>query len=364
MLIISLARAEKARALVGAAVLGSIAGLAIGGAYLAGGLARATVSASQVQRLATVASQGYSNAAIDAATAAPPAVSQRANTGPVPSAHTPAPQTQPSIQPPTRLAQTQLAKETAKPFQLAAAAKGRDLDCLTQAVYYEARGEGSAGQAAVAQVILNRVRHPAFPKSVCAVVFQGVRGVGCQFSFACDGSVRRVVENAAWRRAREIAENALEGAVMAQVGTATHFHAARVGDPFGDGLKKVAQVGAHIFYRFSGQKGAGKAFSSEPEVSLAEAGSEAPAASHAVYASFAFPNLLPSSSSETATSVAAPAADAVKPVAAVAAKAAVPAMAPPTAGSQGSAANAPLLKPSAPVAPMATTDPKPASPAA
>ena len=77
-----------------------------------------------------------------------------------------------------------------------------ELDCLTQAVYFEARGETPRGQAAVAQVVMNRVNHPAFPKTVCGVVYQGAaRSTGCQFSFACDGSMRRGREAAAGARA-------------------------------------------------------------------------------------------------------------------------------------------------------------------
>ncbi len=128
----------------------------------------------------------------------------------------------------------------------------RELDCLSQAVYYEARGESADGQAAVAQVVLNRVRHPAFPKSVCGVVYQGAQSRTCQFSFACDGSTHATREGLAWRRAQTIAGKALGGFVMADVGDATHFHVARLGGVWGSGLMRVAQVGAHIFYRFSG----------------------------------------------------------------------------------------------------------------
>jgi spore germination cell wall hydrolase CwlJ-like protein len=82
----------------------------------------------------------------------------------------------------------------AQPFHLRGALdQSRDLECLTQAVYYESRGESRNGQQAVAQVILNRVRHPSFPKSICGVVFQGAKDGGCQFSFACDGPNK-------WRR--------------------------------------------------------------------------------------------------------------------------------------------------------------------
>lgn len=128
----------------------------------------------------------------------------------------------------------------------------RDLDCLTQAVYYEARGESPRGQAAVAQVVLNRVRHPAFPKTICAVVFQGA-GLGkadCQFSFVCDGSMRQPLDSEAWDKAQHVAARALSGAVVAEIGNATHFHATRLGPQWGDGLVQVATVGLHVFYKF------------------------------------------------------------------------------------------------------------------
>lgn len=131
-----------------------------------------------------------------------------------------------------------------------AAAPVRDLDCLTQAVYFEARGESPAGQAAVAQVVLNRVSKAGFPKSVCGVVFQGsARGAGCQFSFACDGSMNRGRESQAWAQARHIASRALAGAVMTAVGDATHFHTVHVTPGWSREFRQVAQVGLHIFYR-------------------------------------------------------------------------------------------------------------------
>jgi spore germination cell wall hydrolase CwlJ-like protein len=141
----------------------------------------------------------------------------------------------------------------------------RDLECLTQAVYYEARGETPDGQAAVAQVVLNRVRHPAFPKSVCAVVFQGAyTGGACQFSFACDGSMRRGREPGAWRRAQKVATRALGGFVMPGVGNATHFHTINVSPGWGPRMIRVQQVGLHIFYRFGGRSGAPGAFGGRP----------------------------------------------------------------------------------------------------
>ena len=125
------------------------------------------------------------------------------------------------------------------------------LDCLTAAVYYEARGESDRGQAAVAQVVLNRVRRAGFPKSVCGVVFQGAANHECQFSFACDGSMHQGREPAAWRRARTVAQKALDGDVMEEVGDATNFHVARLGQIWGTGLVKVAQVGTHVFYKLT-----------------------------------------------------------------------------------------------------------------
>ena len=139
----------------------------------------------------------------------------------------------------------------AQPFRMGGALEtSRELECLTQAVYFEARGEGQAGQAAVAQVVLNRVRNPNYPKTVCGVVFQGAaHGEGCQFSFACDGSMRRGRELVAWTRAQQVAARALSGGVMAAVGNATHFHTITVAPSWGPNLLRVAQVGLHIFYR-------------------------------------------------------------------------------------------------------------------
>lgn len=132
--------------------------------------------------------------------------------------------------------------------------KGRrraDLECLTTAVYYEARGESPRGQAAVAQVVLNRVKHKAFPKSVCGVVFQGAGRAGCQFSFACDGSMRKRRELLAWNRARDVAARALAGAARADIGAATHFHTTAVSPIWAPQMLRVANVGAHVFYKFA-----------------------------------------------------------------------------------------------------------------
>ena len=258
-------RADR-RAVSRAVLLGTAVGLALGGAYLAGGMARSATDHTRATRLASAATEGFSEAVLwQTAAAMDPGVVRLAKPF--------------DIQGPSRtneqdrkmaILEASLSRYEPKnnstdtpsvlrvsytapaaPFRLVGALESsRELDCLTQAVYYEARGESASGQAAVAQVVLNRVRSPIFPKTVCSVVFQGAaRGSGCQFSFACDGSLRRGREPMAWRRAQEVAANALSGVVMAAVGNATHYHNLTVSPNWGPNLLKVAQVGAHLFYR-------------------------------------------------------------------------------------------------------------------
>ena len=152
----------------------------------------------------------------------------------------------------------------ARPFALTgadAASRARALECLTSAVYYEAGNESADGQRAVAQVVLNRVRHAAFPASVCGVVYQGsTRVTGCQFTFTCDGSLARAPMASRWSNARKVAEAALDGAVFAPVGNATHYHAYYVVPYWASSLAKNAVVGAHIFYRWAGGWGRPAAF--------------------------------------------------------------------------------------------------------
>lgn len=151
--------------------------------------------------------------------------------------------------------------EAARPFVAPAGAdQARALDCMTAAVYYEAGFEPIDGERAVAQVVLNRLRHPAFPKTVCGVVYQGAPFAGCQFSFACDGSLNNAPQPAAWRRARQVAAEALRGYVMTAVGEATHYHASYVSPFWAPKLAKITQIGAHIFYRWPGSWGRPAAF--------------------------------------------------------------------------------------------------------
>jgi spore germination cell wall hydrolase CwlJ-like protein len=151
----------------------------------------------------------------------------------------------------------------ARPFDLSNADPldhRRALLCLTQAVYYEAGFEPLAGRRAVAQVVLNRMRHPAFPKSVCGVVYQGARQPVCQFSFVCDGSLYRRPAIGAWKEAEAVAAAALGGYVERVVGEATHYHADYVAPYWAPRLAKIAKLGAHIFYRWPGAWGSTAAF--------------------------------------------------------------------------------------------------------
>ncbi|KFG91053.1 Cell wall hydrolase SleB [Sphingobium herbicidovorans NBRC 16415] len=151
----------------------------------------------------------------------------------------------------------------ARPFRAVGQAgedHDRALQCLTQAIYYEAAREPEGGQRAVAQVVLNRVRHPAFAKTVCGVVYQQFNAAVCQFSFVCDGSLARRPLPALWDRAKRIASDALAGRVEKSVGTATHYHADYVFPRWAPHLGKLAQIGAHIFYRWPGSWGLPGAF--------------------------------------------------------------------------------------------------------
>lgn len=137
----------------------------------------------------------------------------------------------------------------------------RAVDCLTQAIYYEAASESDAGQRAVAQVVLNRVSHPTYPDTVCGVVYQGsTRRTGCQFTFTCDGALARKPSSFGWDRARGVALAALGGAVYAPVGLATHYHTLAINPYWASSLDKVSTIGAHVFYRWKGAAGRPAAF--------------------------------------------------------------------------------------------------------
>lgn len=160
------------------------------------------------------------------------------------------------------------ALEAAEPFSASRDPEmfERSLQCLSEAIYYEARSESDDGQRAVAQVVLNRVRHPSYPSSVCGVVYQGSERVtGCQFSFTCDGSMGGgVVEPYAWDRARQIATEALRGSVYRPVGLATNYHTTAIRPYWAPSLVRQTVIGAHIFYRRPGAGGLADAFDQNP----------------------------------------------------------------------------------------------------
>lgn len=153
----------------------------------------------------------------------------------------------------------------ALPFRFTgdAANAARATDCLAAAILYEA-GDDAQGQRAVAQVVINRARHPAFPKSICGVVFQGSeRRTGCQFTFTCDGALNRLWSSAAWERARGIAIDMLSGATFPEVGLATHYHTDWVRPYWSPSLEKLAQVGTHLFFRWPGGWGGPAAYTGQ-----------------------------------------------------------------------------------------------------
>jgi spore germination cell wall hydrolase CwlJ-like protein len=163
----------------------------------------------------------------------------------------------------------------ATPFAVGSAnaqSLARSLQCMTAAIYYEAGNEPVDGQRAVAQVILNRMRSPVYPHSVCGVVYQGSeRKTGCQFTFTCDGALARVPSATGWARASAVAAAALGGYVYAPVGWATHYHADYVVPYWAQNLDKLSTIGRHIFYGWKGRSGTRAAFTSgyagiEPDV--------------------------------------------------------------------------------------------------
>lgn len=125
---------------------------------------------------------------------------------------------------------------------------GAEFQCLAQALYFEARGEGIKGQAAVGEVILNRAESGAFPGSICGVVNQG-NGNGCQFSYTCDGRSDRIGDQGAWMTAGKIARALIDGAPRQLTDGATYFHSPSVRPAWSRRFERTAQIGRHIFYR-------------------------------------------------------------------------------------------------------------------
>ncbi len=151
----------------------------------------------------------------------------------------------------------------ARPFRLTTgtADMNKAIDCLAATIHYEAGNETIDGQKAVAQVVLNRVRHPAYPKTVCGVVFQGSdRTTGCQFTFTCDGAINRTPSESGWARAQSLARQMLNGTVYRPVGWATHYHTDWVFPSWSAKLDKVRQEGTHLFFRWRAFWGTPPAF--------------------------------------------------------------------------------------------------------
>lgn len=123
--------------------------------------------------------------------------------------------------------------------------------CLSEVLYYEARGEGAGGQKAIAEVVFHRINRGQFGHSICAVVYEGKGRPGCQFSFTCNGEINRPKQMAAWRESEKLAAQILTGQVPLRnaTGGALNFHAVSVSPDWADTMDKTTQIGNHIFYR-------------------------------------------------------------------------------------------------------------------
>ncbi|HEU0096814.1 MAG TPA: cell wall hydrolase [Rhizomicrobium sp.] len=123
--------------------------------------------------------------------------------------------------------------------------------CLSEVLYYEARGEGAGGQKAIAEVVFHRMNTGKYGHSICAVVYEGKDRPGCQFSFACNGEMKRPKQFAAWRESEALAAQILTGQVSLKnaTGGALNFHAVSVAPDWADTMDKTTQIGNHVFYR-------------------------------------------------------------------------------------------------------------------
>jgi spore germination cell wall hydrolase CwlJ-like protein len=137
--------------------------------------------------------------------------------------------------------------------ELPEATGGEEWRCLTEALYFEARGEDTRGIFAVAEVILNRVDSRRFPSTVCAVVNQGTGEIyRCQFTYTCDGLAENIREPRAWRRVGKVARLMLDGAPRVLTQGATHYHTLAVDPRWASQFALVSTIGEHAFYRMPG----------------------------------------------------------------------------------------------------------------
>jgi spore germination cell wall hydrolase CwlJ-like protein len=178
----------------------------------------------------------------------------------------PVPALRPAIAEASPAVQTQASKAVSAAVQVAAvqsavvAQPAQDLAmtqllaehrCLSEVMYYEARGEGQDGQMAIAEVVFHRLRHGHYGHSICAVVYEGQGSGSCQFSFACGGERVARKSSTAWRTAESLAARILTGEIALRdvTGDATHFHAISVTPDWADDMERTVQIGNHVFYR-------------------------------------------------------------------------------------------------------------------
>ena len=158
------------------------------------------------------------------------------------------------LTPPVKVEKTSAGKTVPQTYDAAwvqaiqPVAQTAESECLARAIYFESRGESIKGQAAVAEVVLNRVAAPSFPKSICGVVNQANSG-GCQFSFTCDGRKDSIGDRTAWYVAEQIASAYIGGAPRNLTDGATYFHTGRVKPSWSRRFERTTRIGSHIFYR-------------------------------------------------------------------------------------------------------------------
>ena len=142
---------------------------------------------------------------------------------------------------------------TASPFVPVRAQLAAESECLAQVMYYEARGEGVQGEKAVAEVVLQRTKSSEYPQTVCGVVYDGVQPDrhDCQFSFACDGTLRPPRDRWTWSRVRTLAEKIMTSEVKLSGAThnATAYHSIDVAPAWAEGMIRTAEIGNHVFYK-------------------------------------------------------------------------------------------------------------------
>jgi hypothetical protein len=214
--------------------------------------AQTVVADSVVPATAPAVSARIAIAAVDPSAVASPTADTSALNA-IDNAAAPDPNTPvPAIQPQQLAYARADAPVTVFPTKPTSKYSDKELGCLAQAIYFEARGESYRGQVAVAQVVMNRLAHPLYPKTICGVVFQDAgKRDACQFSFACDGIPETINEKEPWDQANKIANQVASGDLyLPEVSNATHYHATYVYPDWAPRLRRVTKIGMHIFYKF------------------------------------------------------------------------------------------------------------------